>query len=190
MKVILVEDEPEVGKIILAFLKKWEMDGAWASGPEQALAHLEEFGADLLITDLVMPEMSGIEMVRRIRSEEKHRHMPVLMISGQAKKEHILEASEAGVSGFVAKPFQPADLKKKIATTLRGRRQQQVNYYIKRLADERATLYSSVTGPLIVFGEAAKTAEDLRRPEARPLIDYLSFALEAIDQANTRPMAN
>ncbi|MFT5378457.1 MAG: two-component system chemotaxis response regulator CheY [Candidatus Latescibacterota bacterium] len=187
MKVLLVEDEPEVGKIILAFLKKWEMDGAWASGPEQALAHLEEFGADLLITDLVMPEMSGIEMVRRIRSEEKHRHMPVLMISGQAKKEHILEASEAGVSGFVAKPFQPADLKKKIATALRGRRQQQVNYYIKRLAEERATLYSNVTGPLIVFGEAVKTADDLRRPEARPLIDYLSFALEAIDQANTRP---
>ncbi|MFT5086936.1 MAG: two-component system chemotaxis response regulator CheY [Planctomycetota bacterium] len=187
MKVLLVEDEPDVGKIILAFLKKWEMDGAWASGPEQALAHLEEFGADLLITDLVMPEMSGIEMVRRIRSEEKHRHMPVLMISGQAKKEHILEASEAGVSGFVAKPFQPADLKKKIATALRGRRQQQVNYYIKRLAEERATLYSNVTGPLIVFGEAVKTADDLRRPEARPLIDYLSFALEAIDQANTRP---
>ena len=186
MKVLLVEDEPQVGKTILAFLKKWEMDGALAAGPEQALAHLEENSADLLITDLVMPEMSGIEMVRRIRSDEKHRHMPVLMISGQAQKEHILEASEAGVSGFVAKPFQPADLKKKIAAALRGHRQQQINHYIKRLADERATLYSNFDGPLIVFGEAVKTADDLRRPEARSLIDYLSFALEAIDQANKR----
>jgi len=187
MKVLLVEDEPQVGQTILAFLKKWEMEGALASGPEQAFAHLEENDADLLITDLVMPEMSGIELVRRIRSNGKHRHIPVLMISGHANKEHILEASEAGVNGFVAKPFQPADLKKKIAAALRGRRQQQINYYIKRLSDERTTLYTNVDGPLIVFGEAIKTAEDLRRPTARPLIDYLSFALEAIDQANIRP---
>ncbi len=187
MKVLVVEDEPQVGKTILAFLKKWEMDGALASGPEQALAHLEQHSIDLLITDLVMPEMSGIEMVRRIRRDKKHRHMPVLMISGHAQKEHILEASQVGVSGFVTKPFQPENLKKKIAAALRGRRQQQINYYIKRLADERVALYTNVDGPLIVFGEAIKTAEDLLRPDARPLIDYLGFALEAIDQANIRP---
>ncbi len=186
MKVLLVEDEPQVGQTILTFLKKWQMDAVLVPGPTQAFEHLKEQPIDLLITDLIMPEMNGIELVRRLRGDKKHQHLPVLMISGQAQKEHIIEASSVGINGFVAKPFQPQDLKNKITGVLRARRQQQVNHYIKKLAAERATLYANIEGPLIVFGEAVKSAEDLRQPAQRPLIDYLGIALEAMDQANAR----
>ena len=115
MKVLLVEDEPDVGKIILAFLKKWEMDGAWASGPEQALAHLEEFGADLLITDLVMPEMSGHQLAQHLRPQRPD--MRILYMSGYTNDD-LLRYGIQGHVPFLQKPFGPDDLIAKVHQVL------------------------------------------------------------------------
>ena len=112
MKVLLVEDQPQVGQTILTFLKKWQMDAVLVPGPAQAFEHLEDQPIDLLITDLIMPDMDGIEMVRRLRRDKKYQHLPVLMISGQAQKEHIIEAAAVGINDFITKPFQPQELKK------------------------------------------------------------------------------
>ena len=119
MKVLLVEDEIDVGKVILSYLKQWEMEAIHAESSQDALKVLDDGAVDLLITDLVMPEMDGFDLVKAIRREKRHRKMPVLMISGQAEKEHILKASRIGIKGFVAKPFTSDQLKQAISSKVK-----------------------------------------------------------------------
>lgn len=79
------------------------MNGHLAQNGEEALAVLKESPIDLLITDLVLPEMTGNEVVRQLRQTPQYENLPVLMISGRAQKEDIVEAVELGISGDFAR---------------------------------------------------------------------------------------
>ncbi len=114
MQVLLLEDGPEVGRRLLSCLNKWNMNGHLAQNGEEALAVLKESSIDLLITDLVLPKMTGVEVVRQLRQTPRYENLPVLMISGRAQKQDIVEAAELGINSFIAKPFKAAELKKKI----------------------------------------------------------------------------
>ena len=118
MKVLQGEDEIDVGKVILSMLEQVEMDAVLVQSHREALEFLDESTVDLLITDLVMPEKSGIDLVKAVRREKRHKKIPVLMISGKAEKEHILQASRVGVNGFIAKPFDPKGLTAKVREVL------------------------------------------------------------------------
>ena len=122
MKILLLEDEPRAGNMLLEYMRRWRMDAVLTDTPQAAVEALESGKFDLLITDLVMPQMSGTELARILRRTEQYRDLPVLMISGQAKKQDVIEATETGISDFIAKPFRPNDLKRRIQTILRERR--------------------------------------------------------------------
>jgi two-component system chemotaxis response regulator CheY len=79
-----------------------------------ALAKLRGGGFDFVVSDWNMPNMTGIDMLRAIRAEESIRHLPVLMVTAEARKENIIEAAQAGASGYVVKPFTAATLEEKI----------------------------------------------------------------------------
>jgi two-component system chemotaxis response regulator CheY len=61
-----------------------------------------------------MPGMTGIDLLRHVRANEKLKHLPVLMVTAEAKREQIIEAAQAGVNGYVVKPFTAQALKEKI----------------------------------------------------------------------------
>src|SRR2546422_11079076 len=88
---------------------------------ESALAKLASEAIDLVITDWAMPTMSGPDLVRAIRSSPTHGKLPVLMITGIAQKEDIVQAIEAGVNGDIVKPFTPPKRKGRDPQRLRGR---------------------------------------------------------------------
>ena len=69
---------------------------------------------DFLVTDWNMPGMTGIDLLRHVRADEKLKHLPVLMVTAEAKREQIIEAAQAGVNGYVVKPFTAQALKDKI----------------------------------------------------------------------------
>ncbi|ROM88206.1 response regulator, partial [Pseudomonas brassicacearum] len=69
---------------------------------------------DFLVTDWNMPGMTGIDLLRHVRADEKLKHLPVLMVTAEAKREQIIEAAQAGVNGYVVKPFTAQALKEKI----------------------------------------------------------------------------
>jgi two-component system chemotaxis response regulator CheY len=71
-------------------------------------------GYDFLITDWNMPGMAGLELLKQVRADDKLGKMPVLMLTAEAKREQIVEAAQAGVSGYVIKPFTAQILKEKI----------------------------------------------------------------------------
>ena len=67
---------------------------------------------DFVITDWNMPQMPGLDLLKAIRADEKLKHLPVLMVTAEAKREQIVEAAQAGVSGYVIKPFTAQILKR------------------------------------------------------------------------------
>jgi len=79
-----------------------------------ALNKLESQPFDFVITDWNMPNMDGLTLLRKIRSSEKLKHLPVLMITAEAKKENIIAAAQAGASGYIVKPFTAAVLAEKL----------------------------------------------------------------------------
>jgi two-component system chemotaxis response regulator CheY len=83
-----------------------------------ALAKLRGGGFDFVVSDWNMPNMTGIELLRAIRTDETLKHLPVLMVTAEAKKENIVEAAQAGASGYVVKPFTAVTLDEKISKIL------------------------------------------------------------------------
>ena len=79
-----------------------------------ALPMLQTGGFDFLVTDWNMPGMPGLDLLKAVRADPKLAKMPVLMLTAEAKREQIIEAAQAGVSGYVIKPFTAATLKEKI----------------------------------------------------------------------------
>ena len=79
-----------------------------------ALPMLQQGDFDFVVTDWNMPGMQGIDLLRAIRADDKLKHLPVLMVTAEAKKEQIVAAAQAGVNGYVVKPFTAATLKEKL----------------------------------------------------------------------------
>jgi two-component system chemotaxis response regulator CheY len=81
---------------------------------KDAMAKLISEGADFLITDWNMPEMTGLELLKAVRSNPKLKHLPFIMVTAEAEKENIIEAVKAKVSNYIVKPFTAATLNEKI----------------------------------------------------------------------------
>ena len=85
-----------------------------ADDGKTALPMLQAGGIDFLVTDWNMPGMPGLELLKAVRADPKLAKMPVLMLTAEAKREQIIEAAQAGVNGYVIKPFTAITLKEKI----------------------------------------------------------------------------
>ena len=115
MKILIVDDFSTMRRIIknllrdLGFTNTFEADDGTTALPILNLGHI-----DFLVTDWNMPGMTGIELLRHVRADEKLKHLPVLMVTAEAKREQIIEAAQAGVNGYVVKPFTAIALKDKI----------------------------------------------------------------------------
>lgn len=83
-----------------------------------ALPMLQQGNIDFLVTDVNMPGMPGIELLKAVRADPKIAGMPVLLLTAEGKREQIVEAARAGVNGYVIKPFTPMVLKEKIEKIL------------------------------------------------------------------------
>jgi HD-like signal output (HDOD) protein/DNA-binding response OmpR family regulator len=184
MKVLLLEDQPEVGQLIFTFLQKWNMDALYVQSAEEAWETLQEGSFDLLITDLSMPGMTGMELIQKLRQTDQHSGLPILVISGKAQKEDIVELARHDVHDFMAKPFHATALQKKIRTIQKTQDQRARGKRINRIWKERTTFLSEVKGPLIILGEPVDSIEELRRPNNRELVGYLDHARTAVAQTN------
>ena len=87
---------------------------AEADDGQSALPMLKAGGFDFLVTDWNMPGMPGLDLLKAVRADPALAKMPVLMLTAEAKREQIIEAAQAGVSGYVIKPFTAITLKEKI----------------------------------------------------------------------------
>lgn len=114
-KILIVDDMQTMRRLLKSALNDLGYNNVVdADGGQSALQLLESGDFSLLITDWNMPGMEGIDLLKAVRADDRLKGLPVLMVTAEAKKEQILEAAEAGVNGYVVKPFQPAQLKEKL----------------------------------------------------------------------------
>jgi len=115
MKILIVDDFSTMRRIIKNLLRELGFNNTLeAEDGQTALPKLQSGGIDFLITDWNMPGMTGIELLKTVRSDPSLRNLPVLMVTAEAKREQIVEAAQAGVNGYIIKPFTAATLQEKI----------------------------------------------------------------------------
>lgn len=114
-KFLVVDDFSTMRRIVRNLLKELGFTNVQeAEDGVQALAKLRSDEFDFVVTDWNMPNMTGIELLRAIRADAKLKKLPVLMVTAEAKKENIIEAAQAGASGYIVKPFTAATLDEKM----------------------------------------------------------------------------
>lgn len=115
MKILVVDDFSTMRRIIKNLLRDLGFNNtAEADDGITALPMLQSGNFDFLVTDWNMPGMQGIDLLKAVRADEKLCKLPVLMVTAEAKREQIVEAAQAGVNGYVVKPFTAGTLKEKI----------------------------------------------------------------------------
>lgn len=115
MKILIVDDFSTMRRIIKNLLRDLGFNNTHeADDGLTALPMLQNGNYDFLVTDWNMPGMQGIDLLKAVRADAKLATLPVLMVTAEAKREQIVEAAQAGVNGYIVKPFTAATLKEKI----------------------------------------------------------------------------
>jgi len=112
LSVLVVDDEAPVVELIQEYLEGEGIDVVGASSAQEALDRLDEQAFSALVVDVVMPEVSGYDLVRQLR--EKRIHTPVLMLTGQGRVEDVVQGLEVGADDYLTKPFHMAELEARI----------------------------------------------------------------------------
>lgn len=116
MSILVVDDFPTMRRIVRSLLKELGFTNVdEAEDGQEALTRLRSGeGIQFVISDWNMPNLDGLEMLKQIRADEALKHMPVLMITAEAKKDNIIAAAQAGANGYIVKPFTAATLEEKL----------------------------------------------------------------------------
>lgn len=114
---LVVDDFSTMRRIVTGLLKELEYTRTTEADDGTTALKILEGGAtdvNFVLTDWNMPGMDGLALLKKIRSTENLKHLPVLMITAEAKKENIIEAASSGADGYIVKPFNAATLKEKL----------------------------------------------------------------------------
>ena len=115
MKILIVDDFSTMRRIIKNLLRDLGFTNtSEADDGQTGLPMLQNGNFDFLITDWNMPGMTGFDLLKAVRADSQSRDLPILRVTAEAKREQIIEAAQAGVNGYVVKPFTAAVLKEKI----------------------------------------------------------------------------
>ena len=109
-KIMVVDDSPTILQVLSFTLEDAGFEVIEASNGQDALDKLSGLSLDMLITDLNMPKMDGIELVREVRKIPEHRFMPILMLTTESQGAKKQMGKDAGASAWLVKPFKPEQL--------------------------------------------------------------------------------
>jgi two-component system, OmpR family, phosphate regulon response regulator PhoB len=117
--VLVVEDEAPLQKLLAYNLEAAGFGVAQAFDGEEAVALIEERPPDLVLLDWMLPEISGLDLCRRLRRRPETAHLPVIMLTARGEERDRLRGLDAGADDFVAQPFSPAELVARVRAVLR-----------------------------------------------------------------------
>ncbi|CAN5151423.1 chemotaxis response regulator CheY [soil metagenome] len=119
LRFLVVDDFSTMRRIIRGLLKELgHMNCEEAEDGVDALAKLRAGKFDFVVSDINMPNMNGFDLLNSIRADESLKHLPVLMVTAEAKKEDIVLAAQSGASGYIVKPFTKGTLEEKLGKIL------------------------------------------------------------------------
>ena len=119
MKVLVVDDYKTMVRIIRNLLKQLNFNNVEeASDGGSALRKLREGNFGLVVSDWNMEPMTGFQLLKEVRADDKLKDLPFIMVTAESKTENVIAAKEAGVSNYIVKPFNAATLKSKLTGVL------------------------------------------------------------------------
>lgn len=119
MKILAVDDSATIRQSVKFALEKSGYEVTTAGSGAEALQALEKGKVNLIITDLHMDGMDGLELIRKIRSNPTHKFTPILMLTTESSQEKIAEGKQAGATGWIVKPFKPEQMLATVEKVLR-----------------------------------------------------------------------
>ena len=120
---LIVDDSSVMRKIVDRSLRQagLEIKEVFeASNGVEALARMQETRVDLILSDINMPTMDGLELVRQLQAVENAKGVPIVMITTEAGESHVVQALASGARGYIRKPFTPDQIKERIIPLLQG----------------------------------------------------------------------
>ena len=115
MKFLLVADFSTMRRVLRGLLKEMgHADAEEAEDGAAALRMLRSGSFDMVVSDIQMPVMNGFELLAAVKADEKLKHLPVLMVTAETRKEDILRAAKEGAAAYIVKPFTRATLEEKV----------------------------------------------------------------------------
>jgi CheY-like chemotaxis protein len=171
--VLVADDNPDMRGHVARILGS-EARVTTVSGGLEALAVLDAESFDVLVCDVMMPELDGLELTRRLKSTMRHRHLPILLLTALAGADAAASGLDAGADDYLVKPFGAAELRSRVRAALRTRRLRQ------ELAQARGELQRrDAEAPQRAAATAARRLEDLRvllvddEQDARELVGFI-----------------
>lgn len=181
MKVLLVEDAEGMRRMVAGMLKGLGYDDlVTAENGQDALDIFDSVDIDLLLTNWNMPVMDGLQLVTAVRSRSHNATLPIIMFTSKASRADVVQALQAGVDGYVAKPFSPVQLGEQIRQVVQRRSRQQVDRVLAGLDPVRR----HDEHPLILVAERALDPGQLGKLENADVLRYLDQLVKGIKQIN------
>ena len=118
-RVLVVDDEPAIRDMITFALERAGMECRSASGAQEALVSINEQRPDLVLMDWMMPDVSGIELTRRLRKDPYTADIPIIMLTAKVTEDDKVAGLEAGTDDYIIKPFSPRELMARIRAVIR-----------------------------------------------------------------------
>lgn len=117
-RVLVVDDDPDVRRLVEMKLKLDGIETLGATNGAEALQILEEEAVDLVVLDLMMPVMDGMEVCRRMRNDPRFQRVPIIMLTARAQPADIERGFAQGATDYVVKPFSPRELLSRVRGVL------------------------------------------------------------------------
>jgi DNA-binding response OmpR family regulator len=138
-KILIVEDEPDIAQLVKMYLEKEGYHTVSAKTGTEGLKSLSSDRPDMMILDLMLPEMDGLELCKKIRSKPETALLPIIMLTAKSEESDTIVGLELGADDYVAKPFSPKSLIARVKALFRR---------LDRQSDETQTVYRY--GPLVM----------------------------------------
>ena len=117
-KILIVDDTKDILLVVSRRLESWGYEPLTAESGEEGLRLAEEHVPSLVLLDIMMPKMKGRDVCARLKSNPKTQHIPVIFLTALGLADHIKAGLDLGADDYIVKPFEPAQLKERIAICL------------------------------------------------------------------------
>jgi two-component system sensor histidine kinase/response regulator len=184
-KILIVDDEPKslYSMEMLLFPEQYEI--VFANSGKMALQKVVETEPDLLLLDVMMPDMTGYEVTRQLRQDPQWRHIPIILVTALDRRDDLLEGLEAGCDEFLTKPVQGPELRARVRTALRIKQQfdelQELLQLREQMADMIVHDMKSPLTALLLYIDIFNRVHALPEKHAH-LLDKVSYQVHRLNK--------
>jgi len=172
--VFIVDDEAGARDLLEGLLFREGYELAFAEGGLDLLAKIDAVNPDVILLDIMMPEMDGLEVCQRLKADERWRHIPIILVTALGGKEDLVRGLEAGADDFVHKPVDKLELRARVRSMLRIKQQYDEQQANLRLREDLARMIvHDIRNPLSVilgYSELMEVKQDVSPEELLKII--------------------